>query len=450
MDWQESQNNPNRKMSIIKLANLLEDKSKEELIDEYIELYKENEKLKRKLRKYENPHTPPSKDERTTNTKARTNFVSKTGLPVGKRTGYKGRTRGRKKPTHFINLFHGICSNCGENNKPKEIIQKVYEEIPEPQPIKVVKAKWGYYECKCGNCWESNPEEVPDRGLFGKNAQAHITLLKFDDRLPLRKVTSALDRQFGLTLTSKGIYDITKRVADKATPEYQEIKRKIRRAKYLHIDETKIKIQGLWYYIWIFRSEKYVFFVIRKERNRNVLDEILGYHYNGIIICDGLSAYEEYTRYLQRCWAHILRETKEMAEIYEDAKPLHKWMKDLFEVTKSVSIKDPPRKRKRLYNKCVQEMKWLIEIYSSYRHLGKVVTTIKNGLEFWFTRILHPRIEPTNNNAERPLREIKVIQKIIGTLRNEDGARIMETIMSLLASWKLQKKNAFTSLRAII
>lgn len=147
---------------------------------------------------------------------------------------------------------------------------------------------------------------------------------------------------------------------------------------------------------------------------------------------------------------HILRETREMAEIYDDAKPLHKWMKELFEIVKSVSIKDSTRKRKKLYDKCIQEMKWLIEIYSSYRHLSKVVTTIKNGLNFRFTRILHPRIEHTNNNAERPLREIKVIQKIIGTLRNEDGAKIMETIMTLLATWKLQGKNSFTELRILL
>ena len=422
------------------------DMPKEELLDEVVDLFIENEKLKRKLRKYENPHTPPSKDER----EAKTKFISITGLSVGKQTGYKGRTRKKKKTTHFINLFKGICSNCGRHNKPKEIRGKNYEEIPEPQPIKIVEAKWGYYKCKCGHCWESQPEEVPNKGLFGKNAQAHITLLKFDDRLPLRKVIAALDRQFGLTLTSKAVYDITKRVADKATPEYQEIKRKIRRAKYLHIDETEIKIQGVWYYLWIFSSEKYIFFVIRKERNRNVLDEILGYHYRGIIICDGLSAYKEYTKYLQRCWAHILRETKEMAEIYDDAKPLHNWMKDLFSIVKSVNVNYPLRKRKKLYDKCIQEMKWLIGIYSSYRHLSKVVTTIKNGLNFWFTRILHPRIEPTNNNAERPLREIKVIQKIIGTLRNEDGARIMEIIMTLLATWKLQGKNNFIELRGIL
>ena len=422
------------------------DKSKDEILDEMYEKYVELEKLKKKLRRYENPHTPPSKDER----KSRTNFVSITGLPVGKKTGYKGATRKQKEPTAFINCFDDICSQCGKHNKPKKVKNKIYEEIPEPQPTKIVKAEWGIYECQCGHCWESKPKEVPDKGIFGKNLQTQITLLRFDDRLPLRKTISAIERQYKTTLTSKAVYDITKRVADKATPEYKEIMKKIRRATNLHIDETKIKIQGKTHWLWIFRSRNNVFFVIRKQRNRQVLDEILGHHYNGIIICDGLSAYEEYTKYLQRCWAHILRETKEMAEKYADAKPMHNWMKDLFVIVKSASIKDSHSKRKKLYEKCIQEMTWLIEKYSAYPHLAKVITTIKNGLNFWFTRIIHPQIEPTNNKGERSLREIVVIKKIIGTLRNQDGANVLAKMMTLISTWRLNGLNPFYSLREII
>ena len=423
-----------------------EDKSKEEILDEMYKNYVELEKLKKKLRRYENPHTPPSIDKR----KSRTNFVSITGLAVGKKTGYKGSTRERKKPTDFISSFDNLCSQCGKRNKTKEVKTKIYEEIPEPQPTKIIKSEWGYYECECGNCWESKPSEVPDKGILGKSLQAQITLLRFDDRLPLRKTILAIERQYKTTLTSKSVYDITKRVADKATPAYEDVKKKIRRATHLHIDETKIKIQGITNWLWIFRSRKNVFFVIRKERNRKILDEILGYHYSGIIICDGLSAYEEYTKYLQRCWAHILRETKEMAEKYDDAKPLHQWMKDLFAMVKSASVKHPLKKRQNLYDKCIQEMKWLIEKFSSYKHLAKVVTTIKNGLDFWFTRIIHPQIEPTNNNGERSLREIVVIKKIIGTLRNQDGADILAKMMTLISTWRLNGLNPFYSLQALI
>lgn len=422
------------------------DKSKEEILDEMYEKYVELEKLKRKLRKYENPHTPPSKDER----KARTNFVSKTGLPVGKKTGYKGGTREKKEPQFFVNRFEGKCKKCGKVRKPQKILEKVIEEIPEPQPILVTHYAWGYYECPCGHCWESKPEEVPDKGIIGKNAQAHITLLRFDDRLPLRKTVEAILRQQGIQLTSKAVYDITKRVADKATTEYNKINSRIRDSKHLNVDETKIKVQNVWYYLWVFRSQKYVFFAIRRERNRNVLDEILGYNYNGSITCDGLSAYEEYTKYLQRCWAHIIRETREYAEKYDDAKPMYQWMKDLFEKVCSVTIRTPIKIREILYEKCNKEMKQLVQIYSSYQHLREIITKIKNGIPYWFTRMLHPRIEPTNNNAERPLREPVVFKKIIGTLRNEDGARVFSVIMTLLATWRLQNKNKFTELRLLL
>src|SRR3989344_5068648 len=430
-------------------VNLLDDykkKEKDELVEDVVDLIIENEKLKKKLRRYENPHTPPSKDE----IKSRTNFVSITGLAVGKRTGYKGATRKQKEPTAFTNCFDCVCSQCGKHNKPTKVKSKIYEEIPEPQPIKIIKAEWGVYECKCGHCWESKPRELPDKGIFGKNLQAQITLLRFDDRLPLRKTISAIERQYKTSLTSKAVYDITRRVADKATPEYKAIMKKIRRATNLHIDETKIKIQGKTYWLWIFRSRNNVFFVIRKQRNRQVLDEILGYSYKGIIICDGLSAYEEYTKYLQRCWAHILRETRDLAEKYDDAKPMHQWMKDLFAIVKSVSVKDSMIKRKRLYEKCVQEMKWLIEKFSCYKHLAEVVTTIKSGLEFWFTRIIHPQIEPTNNKGEQSLREMVVMKKIMGTLRNEDGAEVMAKMMTLISTWRLNGMNPFYSLREII
>jgi hypothetical protein len=45
-------------------------------------------------------------------------------------------------------------------------------------------------------------------------------------------------------------------------------------------------------------------------------------------------------------------------------------------------------------------------------------------------------VEPTNNRAERTLRELVVQRKIIGTLRNEKGIFIYETLPTLLATWK--------------
>ena len=48
------------------------------------------------------------------------------------------------------------------------------------------------------------------------------------------------------------------------------------------------------------------------------------------------------------------------------------------------------------------------------------------GWRYWFTFIIHPGVEPTNNRAERALRPQVVLRKILGTLRNDKVTSIHE------------------------
>lgn len=68
-------------------------------------------------------------------------------------------------------------------------------------------------------------------------------------------------------------------------------------------------------------------------------------------------------------------------------------------------------------------------------NVKKLIGKISNGFEYWFTFVTHPGIEPTNNNAERAIREHVVQRKIIGTLPNEKGTSIHERLMTVLATW---------------
>jgi len=58
--------------------------------------------------------------------------------------------------------------------------------------------------------------------------------------------------------------------------------------------------------------------------------------------------------------------------------------------------------------------------------LGK----IKGGIDHWLTFIGEPAVSPTNNAAENALREPVVLRKIIGTLRNDRGMFVHETLLS--------------------
>jgi hypothetical protein len=84
---------------------------------------------------------------------------------------------------------------------------------------------------------------------------------------------------------------------------------------------------------------------------------------------------------LQRCWAHLIRESKDLAEKFEEAIPLHDELKELYEL-------------------------------------------LSRALE-----------NDTNNRAERALRPQVVLRKILGMLRNDRGTLINERIKTMLAAW---------------
>jgi transposase len=70
-----------------------------------------------------------------------------------------------------------------------------------------------------------------------------------------------------------------------------------------------------------------------------------------------------------------------------------------------------------------------------------VVKYIKNGLGCWYTCLLYPGMQPTNNLAEQSIREHVIVEKIIGTFRSIKGSENYQYISSLLATWKLQGLN---------
>ena len=66
--------------------------------------------------------------------------------------------------------------------------------------------------------------------------------------------------------------------------------------------------------------------------------------------------------------------------------------------------------------------------------MRRFAAKIPNGIGHWFTFLTVPGVEPTNNMAERALREHVVQRKIMGTFRNGKGTGIYETVMTVLAT----------------
>ncbi|MHB8120374.1 MAG: IS66 family transposase, partial [Methanothrix sp.] len=110
----------------------------------------------------------------------------------------------------------------------------------------------------------------------------------------------------------------------------------------------------------------------------------------------------------------------------------------------------PPEVRKNLWQLAREALRhWIMKEYS----IGKVqkfTRKINNGFDYWFTFVIHPGVEPTNNWAERALRPHVVLRKILGTLHNDKGTSIHERIMTTLATWGQKGLNSLQMLTAML
>jgi len=400
--------------------------------------------LEARLAQYENAHTPPSL-RRGRNRKKDNGDKGKPGQKIG----HKGVTRPYAAPDSQVEVTTDRCPECGtELGAPFRIDSKIIEEIPEPQPVIITEYKIAHYRCPfCRKEVVANDAGCPHEGKFGNNTIAQATLLKYEDRLPHRKIQDAMKRLFGLKISPATIFDLTRRAADAVRSEYDAILNTIRGAPILYVDETSIRVQGERHWIWTFSTPSESFFVIRKSRGTKVLVEVLTRRFKGIIVCDGWKPYTRFTNRIQRCWAHLLRESKDIAEKFEEAIPLHNAIKELYEIlTEALENDPPPKVRKRLWQLAREALKhWTLKEYSIEK-VRKLIRKINNGLDYWFTFIINPGVEPTNNRAERALRPHVVLRKILGTLRNDKGTSIHERIMTTLATWGQKGLNSLQML----
>jgi transposase len=409
----------------------------EKLTSQNSVLRAENAELKRRLAAYENAHTAPSQRRFPVSQRQARGCPRYPGRPKG----HAGKTRSRPKPDIVkVPERKDKCECCGASlGEPSYVNHRIVEEISNPAPKQVIDFLEFEWECEaCGSHMTVRHPDCPPEGLFGKNVYVQTTLLKYEDRLPLRKVQVALERQ-DLTVTPSTVLEILRRATMWLRPEYERILQRVRTADVVYTDETGLKVDGRQYWIWAFTTMAETLVAIRKSRGKKVLNEILGEDFKGVIVCDGWKSYPNFTRHIQRCWAHLLREAKYLAERIDEAKPLSQALHELYQrINISPEDRPPPDDMENL----VEEGKNILERWAGGPYKTKEVRRfaikIRNGINHWFTFLTTPGLEPTNNRAERALREHVIQRKITGTLRNQKGTFIHETITTVLATWKQQ------------
>lgn len=406
-----------------------------QILDRVEQLEKENNELRSRLAAYQNPHTPPSQNRFPQKPEAHSH------KKPGQKKGHEGMTRAQPEPDKTIPLTAKSCPHCGSMlGKPLGTQRRLIEDLPKVHQRIVTEFLVNFYHCdNCDHDVVPTHPDLPKEGKFGNNAIAQVTLMKFQDRLPYRKLRAVLMRNHALAITAGSLVNIVNRSATALRSNYLQILVAVRNSAYLYADETSMKVNGIRYWIWIFVTEKDVLCIVAASRGSKALKTLKGF--KGKLVCDGWKPYTAFAQIIQRCWAHLLREADSLPDLPE-AKKLSDELHAIFAECKEFMENKPSEEsRNQMHEAMTVRMGWLIGLNYETNDVKKFVSKINNGFDRWFTFILHPEIEPTNNIAERALREHVVIRKIIGTLRNRKGVFMHETIMTVLQTWEKQGLN---------
>lgn len=426
----------------------MDQQQKETLEQEIGELRKENrdlrekcEELEKKLRVYENPHIPSSKHIiRKIQVKSE---PKKRGAPKG----HKGATRKTPTPAFFVNLEPKTCPNCNDSKK----IGIIRERKTVSEDIRIVKdvTEFHFYDCHCGNCnrdFTTGDPELPMEGRFGPDICSLWTQLYYVGCVPFDRLSRISGNCLGIGITPAGLENVIHRTAQIFEPNYKRIWENVANSRNVSSDETGISFNGKGHWYWNISSRSDVLVLIRKSRGSKVLEEIFGEFLDGIMSSDCFSAYGKFkAREYQKCWAHILRDAKDLAKRSEEGRELYRTLSGMYAyITKAKENgQENSAKVLRWAHRAKQKLCSLVKKnYGSKAIINLVLRLVKYKND-WFTCLKHKDVEPTNNGSERNIRKFVTSRKISGAHRSEVGMHCREIMMSAILTLEKTGQNPF-------
>lgn len=302
----------------------------------------------------------------------------------------------------------------------------------------------------------SFPKEVKAAGLIGPNLSAFVAYLKGFGHMSYTTIATLLDDVFGIDV-SRGLLAkvITDKVSSALARPYDELRHRLPAESRLGIDETGHKDDGARYWTWCFRSNEYTLFHIADTRGSEVLFNLLGVAFDGVITCDYFSAYRKFlgnsSATMQFCLAHLIRDVKYLAD--QSDKIVKNWavkalddFTDLFRLIHRRDKLTAETFQKRLIGFRDRLLKRFrsAPMRQGARDLRE---RFKKFPDEFFTFMITPGVQPTNNMTEQAIRYVVIDRKITQGTRGSKGQRWCERIWTTISTCHAQGLSVYDFLR---
>jgi transposase len=332
-------------------------------------------------------------------------------------------------------------------------------QVIEMPPIRPVITEYQWHQLVCPACGTTTrapwPDGVPS-GTYGPRVQATVVLCTGAYRLAKRTTQQVMADLFGVPMSVGTISQLEQATTKVLAAPVQEARDYVATQTVAHADETSWRQGGTRAWLWVAVTSWVTVFLIRMSRGGQVARELLGEPFSGILVTDRYSAYNWYpVRWRQVCWAHLLRDFEAIrgrggaseeigTALLAKAHQMFTWWHRVGEGTLKRSTFQSYMSPLR------REVERLLEAGSRCgvsTTEGMCHEMLKRREALW-TFVQVEGVEPTNNAAERAIRPGVQRRKISFGTQSEAGSRFVESLMTVVATLKQQKRDVLAYLTA--
>jgi len=425
------------------------------VMQEYIKtLEKRIEELERRLgMNSQNSSKPPSSDP-----PGPVGVLPKRRKKRGARNGHPPHLR-VLLPQEFvakhIRLEPAVCS-CGNPHLKATDQEPLRHQIVDIPPIKpqVIEYVQPIYQCrKCGEfVYHPLPDDIK-RKYFGPGVLSIVGILTGYINTSKRKALAMMNEVFSVPMSLGGLSQCEAQLAEALKQPYQEATDYIQAQPTAHADETGWprgnRLKG---WLWVLCCTSAAVFMVQAGRGQAAARKLLG-AFAEILHCDRWSGYNCLAGLRQLCWAHLKRDFKALSE----AKGfMGRIGRELFSLAKQIlhlrkRVRDGTllwQTFQRRMGPLIQRVETLLEKGAdSDEPLAGQCRRIFNQRQFLWTFVYDARVEPTNNLAERIIRQAVLWRKGSFGTQSERGARYVERILTVCTTCRLQGQSVIEYLR---
>ena len=383
------------------------------------------------------------------------------GRAPGAQVGHPGHGRALRPPEQVdrqIEVRPVACAHCGalllgEDAHP---VRHQVTDLPVVRPA-VVEYRRHTLTCLACGCptvgtW---PPAMPT-GAFGPRVPATVGYLTGRLGLSQREAAEAVETLYHLPVSLGSIAALEQTVSTALAEPVTEAHRYVQEQPVINADETSWREGRQRGWLWIASTVWVTVFLRLATRGANGAKQLLGEHYAGIVGSDRWAGYS-WLALTQRqiCWAHLRRDFQALVDYGGSATPVgrlalvltarlfHLWHQARDDPGAWATLAEQVRPVQA-------EFRVLLEA-GAQSPSAKTAGLCRSLLKLWpalWTFVTVAGVEPTNNDAERPLRRAVLWRRRSFGTQSAAGSQFVERVLTAVTSLRQQERDVLDYLTA--